>query len=311
MEDPCLQPIKGLGCIACSAVAPASSWSKQNSALATYSWVPDADTRLHRLRRHAQAIVHKEAVLHLLATQPTTAPGRHCVGSPDATLFSEVLGNLLNGRAPDGPPSAKTRAVIWCLEEALLESQRAALRNCGAVTLARDERAQRLLVRYAACGTSLQLERGMLGLAKGFGTGAEAITEATEGLLRRVCTQKHGCPNRNIQPVLDEDLPQHIKNRIEVLVVDAAADELLSGDIGRGRRTAAAELTDAQLTPNLLLVARDRAHASRRRGASVELLTGQPWVSLTFGLDRFASDMPAPLSGSSSARSTLTATCRK
>jgi hypothetical protein len=52
-------------------------------------------------------------------------------------------------------------------------------------------------------------------------------------------------------------------------VVDAAADELLFGDVGRGRRTAAAELTDAQLTPNLLLVARDRAHASRRRGASV------------------------------------------
>lgn len=177
-----------------------------------------------------------------------------------------MLDDLMGGRATSGPASSKVRAMKWCLEEALLESQRAALSNSRTITLCRDERAQRLLVRYSSCSTDLQMDRGMLGLAKNFGTGADQITEATASILQRFCTEKHGCPNSHVQPSLNERLLDHIKGKIEVLVVDAAADELLAGDIGRGRRSAASELTDACLTPHLLLVARDRAHASRRRG---------------------------------------------
>lgn len=187
------------------------------------------------------------------------------MGSPEAVEFHALLEDLQSGKTPDNSRSKKTHVMKWCLEEALLEFQRQALGQAKTITICRDERAQRLLIRYSSCDSALRVDRGMLAMAKKFGTGADQITQATASALSRFCTKCHGCPNQNVGSVLDEDLLQHIKNHIEVLVVDAAADELLSGNIGRGRRSAAVELSDANLTPNLILVARDRAHASRRR----------------------------------------------
>lgn len=190
------------------------------------------------------------------------------MGSPEAVEFYALLEVLQSGRTPDNGRSKKTQVMKWCLEEALLEFQRQALGQAKTITICRDERAQRLLIRYSSCDSALRVDRGMLGMAKNFGTGADQITQATASVLSRFCTKCHGCPNQNIEPKLDEDLLQHIKSHIEVVVVDAAADELLSSNIGRGRRSAAVELSDAKLTPNLILVARDRAHASRRRAES-------------------------------------------
>ena len=223
------------------------------------------------LHRRQESRWHKDAVFNLLGLVPGTQPGRHCVGSPPPEEFHAELEHLLLGRATPGPgmSSSKTRAMKWCLEEALLESQREALSQASSITLCRDERAQRLLVRYSCCSKNLEMDRGMLGLAKDFGTGAEQTTEATGAIIRRFCTVKHGCPTNDAQPCLDEGLLAHIKSKIEVLVVDAAADELLSGDIGRGRRSAATEMTEANLTPNVLRVARDLAHASRRHNSLV------------------------------------------
>jgi hypothetical protein len=74
-----------------------------------------------------------------------------------------------------------------------------------------------------------------------------------------------------VTPKLDRELAKHLQERIEVIVTDSAANELLAGDIGRGRREGHAEDLDATasaqpdlraqltetLTPNLILIGRD------------------------------------------------------
>ena len=69
----------------------------------------------------------------------------------------------------------------------------------------------------------------------------------------------------------DRALQRHIQNCIEIVVSDSAANETLAANMGRGRRqdpTSTANDNEL-LTPNLVLVGRDCAHAFRRPAAQL------------------------------------------
>ena len=54
-------------------------------------------------------------------------------------------------------------------------------------------------------------------------------------------------------------------DKVEIVMSDAAANELLAGQVSRGRRDTRLEADNVEvLTPNLLLVGRDKAHAFRK-----------------------------------------------
>lgn len=167
-------------------------------------------------------------------------------------------------RGPSGSASDRASLMRWCISEAILEDARAFLRKARTIVLIRDERNGRLLIRWRGATAGLEARAGVMGVCKAMPSSeAEAINQATGRIITRFCTSRSAPPRstRLPGPIVDADLERHIRDRVEIIVTDAAANELLAGNQGRARR-GAAEL--APLTPNLMLVARDHAHASRR-----------------------------------------------
>jgi hypothetical protein len=154
----------------------------------------------------------------------------------------------------------------WAIVEALREKDRAFLRKSTTIVLMRDERETRLLVRYCASDKHLNVRRGFLGQTRGAGGLGREIVAATARVLRVFCTQKSGLPpGGRGTPVRDKGLLRHIQDRVEILVSDSAASELLAANIGRGKSTdGGVDGHRDPLTPNLVLVGRDYARSFRR-----------------------------------------------
>lgn len=201
-----------------------------------------------------------------------------CRAAPPVDDFKEVLECLRSGGASTRQStctgqdklwtvtSSRRVGIRWSLKEALIDQDREFLKGASTISLQRDERAQRLLVRYTAA-RGLEVRQGILGMVKDFGGSAENIVAATRDVFLNFATcRAHPPAHATCTPITDHQLLNNVRHAAEVLVVDAAADELLAGEVGRGRRASVSGLE--VLTPNLRFIARDKAHACRRTGLS-------------------------------------------
>jgi hypothetical protein len=262
----------GLGCIACANLPRERTIGTTTRLWAQYEACQNSLANW-QLQRHARSQVHRQAVLHLLGV--SVGPTGGCLsGAPTMDSFRQLLlrmeegeGERASARRQSGAKcSRKSRNMRWAIVEALREKDRAFLRKCTTIVLMRDERHTRLLVRYCASDKHLNVRRGFLGQTRGAGGTGSDIVSATSRVLRIFCTQKSGLPpGGRGTPACDKGLLRHIQDRIEILVADSAASELLAANIGRGNRTHdGVEEPRDPLTPNLVLVGRDYAHAFRR-----------------------------------------------
>jgi len=291
----------GLGCAACSklpesrvACSKLRKWARHKACrIKLDGWA---------LVRHARTLLHVGAVAQLLGLQrgPT---GASVCGAPPISDFAELLVHMEKGesgrqtaqRQRNTASSTKTARMRWAVVEAMREKDRLFLRQAVTIVLARDERRNRLLVRFSACDAKLNVRRGFMGQARGAGGKSLQVVEATRKVLKEFCTVNHGVPDGVGQAMLDEALCKHIRSKIEMVVSDSASNEVMAADIGRGRRLpqlagggdlpvghgdlASGDngnpsrdgdpLSDARnglacLTPNLMLVGRDLAHGFRR-----------------------------------------------
>ena len=90
---------------------------------------------------------------------------------------------------------------------------------------------------------------------------------ATREVLRRFCTKFRDPPRyySGPEPEFEEALFETVRKRIEIILTDAAPNELLASNVSRGARDPGIEKSGAEvLLPCLKLVARDHAHAFRR-----------------------------------------------
>ena len=125
----------------------------------------------------------------------------------------------------------------------------------------RDERAGRLFVRIAGATPSLERGSMAIGISKGHGTGADAITTATIDLLTRFATPDHNCLRRDIEKACDPDLMSHLRSSMKQIIIDAASDERLSA---RQMIEGMDFSTNNAYLPSDTVVTWDKAHASRR-----------------------------------------------
>ena len=124
------------------------------------------------------------------------------------------------------------------------------------------------------CSSDL-LHCGVLGQAKDFGTGHENIGKATVDLVTQALQSNTGRPvglsrrsaGRTTPGV---DLSRRLAGRttavlekVQMLCVDSASDELLSGQVMRYGPENYSNQNNG-VTPNLKLVLRDAIHAARR-----------------------------------------------
>lgn len=101
-----------------------------------------------------------------------------------------------------------------------------------------------------------------------FGLGFKCTkARATREVLQRFCAKYNDPPRyyAGPKPEFNEGLFDKVRKRVEIVLTDAAANELLASNVTRGARDPNIEGPGAQiLLPCLKLVARDHAHAFRR-----------------------------------------------
>ena len=247
----------GLGCIACCAKG-------LPGAFGTFSWAGAGATQTlkkSKLRKHHDSQEHIKAVAEYFGVKDKS------LGAPPAEDMLEQLRILMEGKA--GRHGSKSLAMTWCLKEALLDIDREFVRRAKTMSLCRDDRKQRLLMRFYGATAELDVRAGVLGIGTAHQQkpDADGLVAATKQVLEAFCIARKGAPVHgdgpyDVEEQLDEKLLKHLTSIIEVIAVDEESAELKASDIGRGRRNSALEL--APITPNLKFVTRDKAHGFRR-----------------------------------------------
>ena len=255
----------GFSCVACKGCA-SGAWTdgsavRGEEAVGRVLWY---------IRRHAHSKTHCQAVKKYLGVDTYDEE----LGAPSMREFSTLFSSLSEGGSLRNcnhfkQSSDKTTLMAWCLSEALAEADRAFFRKAATMSLARDARRQRLVIRWGAATSALTAGSGLLGVARDFGDRSIDIVHATEKILREACTQFLAPPRyyEGPPPQFHEDLYQHLQGILEVLVTDAASNELVAGEMGRGRRERPDKQDDEDipvLMPNIRMLARDAAHSFRR-----------------------------------------------
>ena len=165
--------------------------------------------------------------------------------------------------------------LLYCLHEAMRALDQRTFKPRNPMTLFRDERKGRIAIRFRTCDLDLNVRCGTLGQARDSGTGAQNLVKATAHVMRRACTRFAKPPSSLARkyklptPKFKSGAYEALRSNIITMVVDAAGDELLASEMMRSADLAHSTRT---LTPNLLHVVRDKAHASRR-------LLSRPWAA--------------------------------
>jgi hypothetical protein len=202
------------------------------------------------LLQRAQTTKHRHNVFIALSLD-VDGIGRPLADSicPTVDEFKSAWHAFTDGKLTGESLDARSKSMVACLDRAVRELANDALVSAATIALMRDERRQRLLLRFSCCSSDLVTNAGVVGVATHFGTGHIAITTATTNLIHRICNG-------------DQAMTTAVLHKVELLCVDAASDEVLSGERMRGR---SGELVDVQaVAPNLKMIFRDAAHASRR-----------------------------------------------
>lgn len=257
-----------LGCAACHAAGI-------NGAMAAFRV---SAHNVSNIQRHAKTASHKRAVENMAKNDVNIATNDivdTAFTVPSDAEFCGVWNKMKGGqtmiqKTTSGVDTCKkSRAMLWCLAEAIRRQHREMLRTAAAVTIMQDERKGYMLIRFRASDELLKVSTGNIGLFEGGGTGEE-VACVTMQALQLFCTPNLGRPSigtettenqrrRRPEPVCDEHLLEHIASNIFIFHADAAGDELVASE-------ALMETPEegSALLPSLTLAGRDKTHAATR-----------------------------------------------
>jgi hypothetical protein len=215
------------------------------------------------IHRHMMTKHHLAAMMQI-----TGGRGQSPIGSPPLADFLVVLHDSRQGLAHASNKTVGHRHKIsrmrWCLAEAIKDIERSHIKHSIAVALHQDAREQLFLVRYAAVTKDMHVMRGVLGIARNFGTTSDDICKAIVDICKQFCTPRLSPPHVDKHNLMaNNDLFEHLRLIVEVVDADAAADEQRAIRILQGTAKSMA-ITQRAFFPNLKVVLRDRTHAATR-----------------------------------------------
>lgn len=222
----------------------------------------------NHLKRHSESAYHIAAA----SSSGMAAAVSACAPGLDAfqLVFAQVAerGQVVGTCGVSGAGgSKKARRMATCLAEAMFEKDRDFVLGAKTLTLLRDVRKGVVAIRFSAVSKDLQVRTGLLGVAKDlqrFGTGALGLLKTTSHVITCFSTFLPGTScAQNVGSVRSA-----IRRRCHMVTVDAAADEVLASEL---MRQPLSQVFSA-LTPNLRIILRDKAHASRRTAS------GEAWA---------------------------------
>ena len=225
---------------------------------------------LQDLKTHHDSAGHKRAMLGLLGL----SLGPHAVsvsGAPPYDEFATVWkGGLDNTHNTEMACRAKCDRMRECLFEAICNARREFLSQAETIMILRDESKGYLLIRAMACDNKFNHMVFPLGLRYCSGGDAVNIREATSQIIDDFCRPLLALPGgKALKP---DALADRIKSKLEGVCVDSASNELK-----------ASRFMVEDVAPNLKVIVRDHAHASRR-------LLSRPWHADP-DLDRIATTL--------------------
>ena len=125
----------------------------------------------------------------------------------------------------------KSKKMTWCLGEAALDKDRAAISKAQCVALSQDVQGETMSLRYSCAGVvnhTFFRKDGLIGFVKVRG-GAAGLRAGTLKVIKRFCWLRHGvrrfgCKIKS-KPRFDKSLFKLIKERTEIFTADKAPDE--------------------------------------------------------------------------------------
>ena len=226
--------------------------------------------RWYRFDKHAKSPHHIAAALAMLSPQDATILPDPQEAPPPAMFLTLLSWVRKGGAIRDGVASVggfrRCRKMLWCMAESIKRLSRAALGRAVAINLLRDERHARLLIRFRCSDIALNRSIGVIGQPRITGSTATKITDVTKQAIEQFCTTNFGAPDAPDAPQrFDEDLMEHIRTTTGSATVDAATNEVAAceNSISTESITARIQGQEAWFT-NLLLILRDKTHATRR-----------------------------------------------
>lgn len=248
-----------LGCKVCAAMHPpalaAGSSDLEDRRLLASFRLSASRARLHNLRRHMAGAPHRAAEEASLGSSPSV------VVPPPADF--QALWDRLGRPSTFEAQSRKRSTMEWCLLEALRDEERGKLARATTISIAMDERDNRLLVTYAAC-KGVEVVSGILAQIRDPGRRSEEVADCVLHAVRRLCTRRQ--PHAHMYkpkeaPKQMGQTARRILGRVEMFSADGAANEQVAGrllhpSVERG--------ASGKKLPNLKMVIRDKAHAARR-----------------------------------------------
>ena len=254
----------GVGCAACHPhqskllLVASTSWASMNVRV----------LRRSNIRRHATSASHRSAVAAYLGLE-IGPRGLPVVGAPSLSEFASI--EELMSKGNHAPRSTKTTLMMWCIGECLAQRDRNFLKTATSISLTRDARRQRLLIRWSAVNKNLEMRSGLLGISVNDGDSAGDVAAGTRRILQIFCTERWRPPRGFVgrRKDLNADLFEYISRHVEIITSDAAPNEILASDVARGRRALAIETGTesgpiSALFPGMVVVGRDHAHGFRR-----------------------------------------------
>ncbi|CAE7282138.1 unnamed protein product [Symbiodinium sp. CCMP2592] len=253
---------QGLQCVACHRAGLQGAWAEGRAGRDV------KDLRLWFLRGHeSRSKSHRQAVKAMIGLS-AELPGAPPLVEFQALLKSAMKGSSLRASAEHGCMSDKVQLMHWCLHECVLRRERQAFGDAETVSLCRDARRARLLIRYGLCTSTFQCHAGILGMTKGAGDSSADLVGATRQICEDFFTEYAQPPRWYDGPPaqLNEAALKSACKRVELMMTDAASNELVAGQMSRGHRdiTIEAEHIQEPLFPAIKVIGRDHAHGFRR-----------------------------------------------
>jgi hypothetical protein len=229
------------------------------------------EPQICNLVKHGVSVRHLAAVRSFCGCELGPS-GKPTSGAPSEDAFRQAWDLISNGNAPEQGvknvgQAEKIRRMLFCLFEGLsiLDRQHLAGATIG---LSRDERHFKLLIRYSAVNKDLEVRKGVLWQVAKCPGASDKITELTVGALVKFSTSMYGAPDSSAGKVpvgiTDFALVKHIVAATEVMKVDSASNEICSCQTMQHKHV---DIDGEKVRFKHMLIARDKAHGSRRTGA--------------------------------------------
>lgn len=239
-------------CVACDASAHASAKYRQARDL-------PSELKISNLKDHQQSPNHKKAVAEVFSLASDDLQ----YTAPSLQLFKELIEAFQKGAAPTAGYKLrsgdvgvkKANQMLWCSDQAVREIRLDTIRRGSCTCIMRDERHNRMHLRYSIGSFGKRPRSGFLGQSREHKPDSIGIAEATVEIYKDACTKfSNPPPGANVTPFFDETAYDNLTKTTEAIAIDSAENEVCS----------VSDMTKLPMFPARLFVLRDLTHAFRR-----------------------------------------------